>query len=51
VQTSVIGLLLVLSLLLPNVFHDARLLWRRVKPVSVAPQKEDATQSSTSPVG
>jgi rhamnose transport system permease protein len=51
VQTSVIGLLLVLSLLLPNVFHDARLLWRRVKPVSVAPQKEDTTQSSISPVG
>jgi rhamnose transport system permease protein len=51
IQTSVIGLLLVLSLLLPNVFRDARLLWRRVKPVSVAPQKEDTTQSSISPVG
>jgi rhamnose transport system permease protein len=51
IQTSVIGLLLVLSLLLPNVFRDARQMWRRLKPVPVAPQKEDTTQSSISPVG
>jgi rhamnose transport system permease protein len=51
IQTSVIGLLLVLSLLLPNVFRDARQVWRRLKPVPVTPQKEDTTQSSISPVG
>ncbi len=33
VQTSVIGLLLVLSLLLPTLFHDVREARRRVKPV------------------
>lgn len=51
VQTSVIGLLLVLSLLLPNLFHDARLAWRRAKPMSLESRKEDAAQSSTSTVG
>src|SRR5579864_5640523 len=35
VQTSVIGALLVISLLIPNVFHDARMTWRRMRRVSV----------------
>lgn len=51
VQTSVIGVLLVLSLLLPNVFRDARLAWRRARPVSVEPRKEETARSSTSTVG
>jgi len=37
VQTSTIGALLVLSLLLPNVFHDVRLAWRRRKRDSITP--------------
>ena len=50
VQTSVIGLLLVLSLLLPNVFHDARQAWRRMKPASPVPRKEEVAPSSTSSI-
>ncbi len=49
VQTSVIGGLLILSLLLPNLFRDARFPWRRSKPVSAAevPGKEEVPQSTT----
>jgi len=40
-QTSVIGGLLILSLLLPNVFHDARVAWRRLRRVPDHPVRKD----------
>jgi len=50
VQTSVIGGLLVLSLLLPNVFHDARLTWRRLRHVPIVlARKEEIGPAKTSP--
>ncbi len=46
VQTSVIGGLLVLSLLLPNVFHDSRNVWRRVRRVPrITARKEGSAQT------
>ncbi len=51
IQTSVIGALLILSLLLPNLFHDAREWWRRVKPEPVIASKEEVKSSSTRTVG
>jgi rhamnose transport system permease protein len=46
IQTSVIGGLLILSLLLPNVFHDVRQWWRRAKPATQLTQKEEIQQAS-----
>ena len=51
VQTSIIGGLLVLSLLLPNVFHDARSAWRRLRPVPhVTARKEEMRTSPPDPL-
>lgn len=47
IQTSVIGGLLILSLLLPNLFHDARDWWRRARPVPVSLKKEEVNTSPT----
>lgn len=46
VQTGVIGALLILSLLIPNLFHDARIAWRRRKPVPVVDRKEELSPSN-----
>jgi rhamnose transport system permease protein len=48
VQTSVIGSLLVLSLLLPNVFHDARVAWRRLRRAPDRPIRKDGLLPATS---
>ncbi len=50
VQTGVVGALLILSLLLPNLFHDARTAWRRRKSVPLTTRKEDMSQSPASTV-
>jgi uncharacterized membrane protein len=46
-QTSVIGGLLILSLLLPNLFHDASEWWHRRNPSPVQVKKEEVTTTST----